>query len=194
MEWLTKVAKHHNEWVKMVNTFGEYFFAEDIVQETYIMLMKWSSEEKLFKDGNISKGYMWLALKNTFLQHVNKNNKIKFIPLDEMQNRLVVCVCNLKPAKLRGILSEAMVLCASTPDKVELMQPPSNSQPGDRVVCEQFLGESAAECNTKNKIWDLVHVDLKTNDDLIGTYRGDSLVVKGKGPIMSQTLKNVPVK
>jgi methionine--tRNA ligase beta chain len=119
---------------------------------------------------------------------------VKFIPLDEMQNRLVVCVCNLKPAKLRGILSEAMVLCASTPDKVELMQPPSNSQPGDRVVCEQFLGESAAECNTKNKIWDLVHVDLKTNDDLIGTYRGDSLVVKGKGPIMSQTLKNVPVK
>ncbi len=119
---------------------------------------------------------------------------VKFIPLEEMQNRLVVCVCNLKPAKLRGILSEAMVLCASTPDKVELMQPPSNSQPGDRVVCEQFLGESAAECNTKNKIWDLVHVDLKTNDDRIGTYRGDLLVVKGKGPIKSQTLKNVPVK
>jgi DNA-directed RNA polymerase specialized sigma24 family protein len=86
LEWLTKVAKHHNEWVKMVNQFGEYFFAEDIVQETYIMLMKWSSEEKLFKDGNISKGYMWLALKNTFLQHVNKNNKIKFIPLEDVYN------------------------------------------------------------------------------------------------------------
>ena len=86
MEWLTKVAKHHNEWVKMVISFGEFFFAEDIVQETYIMLMKWSSEEKLFKDGNISKGYMWLALKNTFLQHVNKNNKIKFIPLEDVYN------------------------------------------------------------------------------------------------------------
>ncbi len=55
-------------WVKMVNQFGEYFFAEDIVQETYIMLMKWSSEEKLFKDGNISKGYMWLALKNKLVK------------------------------------------------------------------------------------------------------------------------------
>lgn len=49
-----------------------------------------------------------------------------------MQDRLVVCVCNLKPAKLRGVLSEAMVLCASTPEKVELMNPPSGAKPGDR--------------------------------------------------------------
>lgn len=86
MEWLNKVAKHHKEWVKIVNSFGEYFFAEDIVQETYIMLMKWSSEEKLFKDGNISKGYMYFALKNTFLQHINKKNKISFISLEEVCN------------------------------------------------------------------------------------------------------------
>ena len=31
---------------------------------------------------------------------------------------MVVLLCNLKPAKMRGILSEAMVMCASTPDKV----------------------------------------------------------------------------
>lgn len=49
-----------------------------------------------------------------------------------MQDRLVVCVCNLKPAKLRGILSEAMVLCASTPEKVELMLAPPGAQIGDR--------------------------------------------------------------
>lgn len=70
----------------MVNQFGEYFFAEDIVQETYIMLMKWSSEEKLFKDEKLNKGYIYFALKNTFLQHVNKNNKIQFISLDDVYN------------------------------------------------------------------------------------------------------------
>ena len=43
---------------------------------------------------------------------------VKFVPLEEMQNRMVVILCNLKPAKMRGILSEAMVMCASTPDKV----------------------------------------------------------------------------
>lgn len=30
-----------------------------------------------------------------------------------MQNRLVVVLCNLKPAKMRGIESTGMVLCAS---------------------------------------------------------------------------------
>ena len=43
---------------------------------------------------------------------------VRHIPLEEMQNRMVVLLCNLKPAKMRGIVSEAMVMCASTPDKV----------------------------------------------------------------------------
>ena len=45
---------------------------------------------------------------------------VKHIPLDEMQNRMVILLCNLKPAKMRGIVSEAMVMCASTPEKVRL--------------------------------------------------------------------------
>lgn len=39
---------------------------------------------------------------------------VNFIPIEEMQNRLVVVLCNLKPAKMRGIESQGMVLCAST--------------------------------------------------------------------------------
>jgi len=34
MEWLKDVAKDHKEWVKLVKSFGEDFFAEDIVQES----------------------------------------------------------------------------------------------------------------------------------------------------------------
>ena len=45
---------------------------------------------------------------------------VKHIPLEEMQNRMVILLCNLKPAKMRGIVSEAMVMCASTPDKVRI--------------------------------------------------------------------------
>ena len=36
------------------------------------------------------------------------------IPIEQLQGRDVVVLCNLKPAKMRGILSQAMVLCAST--------------------------------------------------------------------------------
>lgn len=52
---------------------------------------------------------------------------VKFVPIEEMQNRMVVVMMNLKPAKMRGITSEAMVMCASTPEKVEVMSPPEVS-------------------------------------------------------------------
>jgi methionine--tRNA ligase beta chain len=43
--------------------------------------------------------------------------------LDEMQDRLICVVCNLKPAKLAGFVSEGMVLAAQGSDgKVELVR------------------------------------------------------------------------
>jgi aminoacyl tRNA synthase complex-interacting multifunctional protein 1 len=65
---------------------------------------------------------------------------VRFVPLEEMQNRLVVVLCNLKPAKMRGITSEAMVMCASTPDKVEILDPPEGCVPGDRVSFDKYPG------------------------------------------------------
>lgn len=38
----------------------------------------------------------------------------KYVPIDEMQNRFVAVLCNLKPAKMRGVESQGMVLCTST--------------------------------------------------------------------------------
>ena len=72
-----------------------------------------------------------------------------------MQNRLVVCLCNLKPAKMRGVESQAMVLCASTPEKVEILEIDPSCEPGDVIMCEPF-----AHCpdlpfmNPKKKIWE----------------------------------------
>ncbi|EPB68192.1 putative methionine--tRNA ligase, beta subunit, partial [Ancylostoma ceylanicum] len=43
---------------------------------------------------------------------------VRHVPLDQMQNRLVVVLCNLKPAKMRGVESRAMVMCASSPEKI----------------------------------------------------------------------------
>lgn len=37
----------------------------------------------------------------------------KFVPIEEMLNRSVVVLCNLKPAKMRGVESKGMVLCTS---------------------------------------------------------------------------------
>lgn len=65
---------------------------------------------------------------------------VRFVPIEEMQNRMVVVLCNLKPVKMRGILSEGMVMCASTPELVEILAPPEGAQPGDRVVFDKYPG------------------------------------------------------
>merc|ERR1719215_1450933 len=110
---------------------------------------------------------------------------------------MVVILCNLKPAKMRGILSEAMVMCASTPDKVEILSPPEGAVPGDLVTVAGFEGEPDAiiKPSSKNKVsaFEQVAPDLKTNDALEATYKGVTWEVKGKGAIKAQSLQNVQI-
>lgn len=119
---------------------------------------------------------------------------VKFVPIEQMQDRMVIVLCNLKPAKMRGIVSEAMVMCASTPDKVEVLSPPVGSVPGDLVHCETYNRQPDVQMNPKKKIFETVAPDLKTNTSLIACYKESPWIVPGKGHVMAQTLKNVNVK
>lgn len=54
---------------------------------------------------------------------------VNWYALDEMQNRLVVVFCNLKPAKMRGILSEGKIkLRLETNNKLKIIFIPSLSK------------------------------------------------------------------
>ena len=119
---------------------------------------------------------------------------VKFIPIEQMRDRMVILLCNLKPAKMRGITSEAMVMCASTPDKVEILAPPANAIPGDLVHCEGYTRNPDALLNPKKKVFETCAPDLKTNEQLVACYKGAALNVPGKGPIVSESLRNVNVK
>lgn len=119
---------------------------------------------------------------------------VKFVPIEEMRDRMVVVMCNLKPAKMRGVTSEAMVMCASTPEKVEVLSPPPSAVPGDLVHCDGYVRDPEAQLNPKKKIFETCAPDLTTNDLLQACYKGTPWNVPGKGFIVSQTLKNVNVK
>lgn len=119
---------------------------------------------------------------------------VKHIPIEEMQNRLVVVMCNLKPAKMRGVTSEGMVMCASSPEKVEVMIPPLNSVPGDLVHCDGYTRNPDAQLNPKKKIWETVAPDLLTNEDFCACYKGVPLNIPNKGHIKATTLKGVNVR
>ncbi|XP_071051664.1 aminoacyl tRNA synthase complex-interacting multifunctional protein 1 [Onthophagus taurus] len=119
---------------------------------------------------------------------------VEQIPKEDLENRFVVLLCNLKPQKMRGITSEAMVMCACSSDAVEVLMPPENSQIGDLVYCEGYERNPDAVMNPKKKIFEAVAPDLRTNDKLEACYKGVVFNVPGKGNIVAKTLKNVPVK
>jgi len=118
---------------------------------------------------------------------------VKFIPEPDMQDRMAVILCNLKPSKMRGIMSEAMVMCASTPDKVEILTPPAGSKPGDPVLVQGYQRNPDTQLNPKKKIFEACAPDLAVNTLNEACYKGVRWTVNGE-PVKSQTLVNVQVK
>ncbi|KAK9082618.1 hypothetical protein Scep_029089 [Stephania cephalantha] len=98
---------------------------------------------------------------------------VKYISLEEMQNRKVCVLCNLKPATMRGIKSQAMVLAASNDDhtKVELVDPPESAVVGERVTFPGFQGEPDDVLNPKKKVWETLQVDLCTDTELVARFK-----------------------
>ncbi|KUJ16212.1 nucleic acid-binding protein [Mollisia scopiformis] len=108
------------------------------------------------------------------------------VPLEEMQGRKVVVVCNLKPVKMRGIKSCAMVLAASPRLKegeedhhggpVELVTPPAEAKAGERVFFEGWKGEPEGVLNPKKRVWDTIQPGFTVTEDLAAAF--DAGVVK----------------
>ncbi|SCU99419.1 LANO_0F01772g1_1 [Lachancea nothofagi CBS 11611] len=92
---------------------------------------------------------------------------VKYFPLEAMQERYVVAVCNLKPVNMRGVKSTAMVLCGSDENNVEFVQPPAGSKPGEKVFFEGFGDEEPAkQLNPKKKVWEQLQPNFSTNESL----------------------------
>ncbi|KAF2162564.1 hypothetical protein M409DRAFT_69128 [Zasmidium cellare ATCC 36951] len=102
------------------------------------------------------------------------------VPLEEMQGRKIVAVCNLKPVTMRGIKSAAMVLAASprlAPGEedhhagpVELVNPPADAEAGETVYFEGFEGEPEPVLNPKKKVWDDCQVGFTTTEEKVVAF------------------------
>jgi len=123
-----------------------------------------------------------------------------YVPLEELEGRLVVVMCNLKPVKMRGILSQAMLLAASITGsegkrQVSPLCPPADCKPGDRVVIKGYEHEIAGapdeQLNPKKKIFETLQTDLLTNEDGVAEYKGFPMVTSA-GQITAP-LKNAQI-
>lgn len=123
---------------------------------------------------------------------------VEFVPIDQMQGRDVIVICNLKPRKMRGIASNGMVLCASNDahNVVEPLTPPQGAQPGERVWFGEGNENQAAPAEPnrvqKKKIWEAVQPLLKTDTDKVATFKGRKMLTKA-GPVLATTLVNANI-
>ena len=98
---------------------------------------------------------------------------VKHISEEAFAGSRVLCVANMKPSKMRGVESTAMVLCGTNAEgKTEPVQPPEGAANGTRLLCEGFSGEPDAVLNPRKKVFEQVSADFSVTADGLATYKG----------------------
>ncbi|KAM3565366.1 hypothetical protein ARSEF4850_001402 [Beauveria asiatica] len=98
------------------------------------------------------------------------------VPLQELQDRKIVIVRNVKHVGMCGITSTAMFFAAvsetggeegvSRKCIVEMVDPPAESTVGDRVFFQNWEGSPKEEISTQKKVWKSTQPGFRTTDDL----------------------------
>ena len=117
-----------------------------------------------------------------------------FYSIEDMKDKLVLVVCNLKASKILGFNSNGMVLAAKEEDgKTELVEPPEGSQVGERVYIEGLSGDPFSSSQVKKKkIWSNVSKELKTGEGGVATWQGKTIQT-ASGPCKVASLVGAPI-
>ncbi|KAG5192932.1 hypothetical protein JKP88DRAFT_268903 [Tribonema minus] len=112
-----------------------------------------------------------------------------FYALEEMENRRVLVLANLKPRPLAGFKSEGMVLCASNADHtvVKFVNPPEGAPAGACITFPGRAGEPATPAQIqKKKIMEKVMPLMKTDDAGVPGFDGCPFTVEDFGACSSE--------
>lgn len=118
----------------------------------------------------------------------------KYCSPDDLTNRHVVLITNVKPGKLRDVMSAGLVLCASSEDHtaVEPLIPPEGAKIGERISFAGFDGKPEDVLNPKKKQLDKITPHLRTDENGIATFKGVPFTTSA-GPCRS-SIRNGNVK
>jgi len=90
MNWLKEVAKFHADYLKIVKSYGEDLYAEDIVQEMYLRLHKYGDVNKIIKeDGTVNKPYIFWTLRNIFKSLCIERQKHQKVDINEIKEQSI---------------------------------------------------------------------------------------------------------
>ncbi|KAI3793156.1 hypothetical protein L1987_35771 [Smallanthus sonchifolius] len=118
----------------------------------------------------------------------------KYCSPDELTNRLVALITNVKPGKLRDVVSEGLVLCASNADHtvVEPLIVPEGAKFGECVTFSGHEGKPEDVLNPKKKQLDKITPNLFTDDKGVATFKGVPFMTSA-GPCIS-AISNASIK
>lgn len=106
----------------------------------------------------------------------------KFLTEEQMLNRKVLVLTNVKAGKVRDVLSSGLVLCASNSDhtQCEPVVPPSDAKIGEKVTVAGFDGTPEEVLNPKKKQFEKIQPDLTTDASGVACYQGIPFMLSGK--------------
>jgi len=109
---------------------------------------------------------------------------VQFCTEEQLLNRKVVVLANLKPRALKGIMSAGMLLCVSNADhtKVEPLVVPEAAPVGQLVTFSGHKPEPEPAGNRASKAFSKVADELFVDDNGVATYKGVPFDC-GSGPI-----------
>ena len=131
---------------------------------------------------------------------------VKYMTPESLVGRKVVVLCNLKPSKMRGILSEGMLLAASSSstgaegetEVVELLTPPDSANVGELITVEGYLPPKPDEqlkSKSAMEVWKRVASLLKTNEQMEATFSNpENRFITSAGVCTVQSLKNASIR
>jgi len=112
--------------------------------------------------------------------------------LEEFEGRKILVIANMKPAKLVGVESSGMVLCAKNPEAkvVELLDVPDDLAVGDRVMPRDvpftFSALKPDEVK-KQKVWETIQKELRTDAERVACFAGVPLTTEGGARFLAPT-------
>ena len=99
---------------------------------------------------------------------------VEFCSAEDLLNKEVIVLCNLKPRALKGITSAGMLLCAGNDDHTQVapLSPPSGVPVGELITFAGYESAPVEPGNKATKVWGKIADGFVVNDDMVATYKG----------------------
>lgn len=120
---------------------------------------------------------------------------VKYLCVEDLLGQRVVVLANIKVSKMRGVESQAMLLCAAAADgsAMELLMPPEGCTLGERIVFEGHDFAPEPVLNPKKKVWEKLQLELNTSAEHVACYR-ELPFTTAHGPCKAATLASAMIK